>query len=448
MPSVESSGLPLQRRPSVFLSYASEDRPAARVLRDALTGCGLEVWYDESELDGGDAWDQKIRRQIRACDYFMPVVSATTEVRHEGYFRREWRLAVERTLDMADDHIFLLPVVIDETDTARARVPEKFLSVQWVRVPGGQSTPDLQALCRRLLSPKPSAAPPPPRPAPHWVSGSDPGAGLAQSGDTPPPDGVGPTADSSGSPAGATASPSARTARYPQFPREEPGQRVRFWFDVAGWALRSGWIAFQQLPRWVRWFVYCWLLVAVLHWCAPDGEHTNTTQLSPAAVAKLKAISDQYQGSSNTADIAKLGSQIAREFSDAVKESTANAPVLAIPFTAPPSDPAAAKLADSTFAEIYGRVSISHHGRVGLSENRLASLDVSAAVEQGRANHSTYVVCGAVDTQTSGPTLTIKVAAVGAGSVVWSKSYPVTGADPAQIAAEVAANVPSAEDDD
>src|ERR1700688_4976820 len=45
--------------PSVFLSYASEDRPAAQAIRDALPAFGLEVWYDESGLDGGDAWDQK-----------------------------------------------------------------------------------------------------------------------------------------------------------------------------------------------------------------------------------------------------------------------------------------------------------------------------------------------------------------------------------------------------
>ena len=104
--------------PTVFLSYASEDRQAARLIGDALPAYGLEVWYDESELGGGDAWDQKIRRQIRECDYFMALVSAHTESRHEGYFRREWRLAVERTLDMADDHLFLLPIVIDDTNEA------------------------------------------------------------------------------------------------------------------------------------------------------------------------------------------------------------------------------------------------------------------------------------------------------------------------------------------
>src|SRR5476649_2558571 len=85
--------------PSVFISYASEDRAAARALRETLSAAGLEVWYDEEELTGGDAWDKKIRRQIRDCEYFMPVISATTESRKEGYFRREWRLATERSLE-------------------------------------------------------------------------------------------------------------------------------------------------------------------------------------------------------------------------------------------------------------------------------------------------------------------------------------------------------------
>src|SRR5258706_15355007 len=114
-------------RPTVFLSYAAQDRPAAQSLRDALSGLGLEVWYDESELGGGDAWDQKIRRQIRECTYFMPIVSAQTEARREGYFRREWRLAVDGSHDMAADGMFLLPVVIDAPAESAARVPDKFV---------------------------------------------------------------------------------------------------------------------------------------------------------------------------------------------------------------------------------------------------------------------------------------------------------------------------------
>jgi len=32
--------------PTLFISYASQDRQAARLLRDALSARGIEVWYD------------------------------------------------------------------------------------------------------------------------------------------------------------------------------------------------------------------------------------------------------------------------------------------------------------------------------------------------------------------------------------------------------------------
>jgi hypothetical protein len=92
----------------------------------ALRAEGLDVWFDQSVLRGGDAWDASIRRQIKECALFVPVISANTQVRAEGYFRLEWKLAVDRSHLMADDQAFLLPVVIDPTTNVNARVPEKF----------------------------------------------------------------------------------------------------------------------------------------------------------------------------------------------------------------------------------------------------------------------------------------------------------------------------------
>ena len=54
-----------------------------------LRAAGVEVWFDQTELRGGDAWDQKIRRQIKDCALFVPVISANTASRHEGYFRQD-----------------------------------------------------------------------------------------------------------------------------------------------------------------------------------------------------------------------------------------------------------------------------------------------------------------------------------------------------------------------
>ncbi|MBI4625010.1 MAG: toll/interleukin-1 receptor domain-containing protein, partial [Verrucomicrobia bacterium] len=41
---------------AVFLSYAREDAPAVQRLAEALRRDGVEVWFDQSELRGGDAW--------------------------------------------------------------------------------------------------------------------------------------------------------------------------------------------------------------------------------------------------------------------------------------------------------------------------------------------------------------------------------------------------------
>jgi hypothetical protein len=39
---------------AVFLSYASQDAWAAQRICEALRGSGIEVWFDQSELRGGD----------------------------------------------------------------------------------------------------------------------------------------------------------------------------------------------------------------------------------------------------------------------------------------------------------------------------------------------------------------------------------------------------------
>jgi TolB-like protein/tetratricopeptide (TPR) repeat protein len=137
---------------AVFISYASEDAEAAGRICQALRTAGFEVWFDRSELRGGDAWDQSIRKQIKTCTLFLPVISRNTHDRDEGYFRLEWKLAVDRCHLMAADKAFLLPVVIDETRDDDERVPERFREVQWTRLPSGVTPVAFVDRIRRLLS--------------------------------------------------------------------------------------------------------------------------------------------------------------------------------------------------------------------------------------------------------------------------------------------------------
>ena len=137
---------------AVFLSYASQDAEAAQKICEALRGTGIEVFLDQSELRGGDAWDKKIRHEIHDCVLFIPIISHHTQERLEGYFRHEWKLAVERTHHMAEQKAFLVPVVVDGTGDQEAFVPDEFREVQWTRLPAGETPREFATRIRKLLS--------------------------------------------------------------------------------------------------------------------------------------------------------------------------------------------------------------------------------------------------------------------------------------------------------
>ena len=148
---------------AVFLSYASQDAEIAQHLADSLRAAGIDVWFDQSELRGGDAWDAMIRKRIKGCALFIPVVSQNTEARQEGYFRLEWKLAVDRSHLMSEDLAFIVPVVIDETNEATARVPESFRARQWARLTNGEVPPAFVRQMQHLMAiPVRDAATPPP----------------------------------------------------------------------------------------------------------------------------------------------------------------------------------------------------------------------------------------------------------------------------------------------
>ena len=137
---------------AVFLSYASEDAVAAEQIAASLRSAGIAVWFDKSALRGGDAWDRHIRRQIKDCALFVPVISGRSQARGEGYFRLEWTLADQRTQLMGKNRAFIVPVCVDGTAERDADVPDSFVAVQWTRLPGGETSPAFIARVQSLLS--------------------------------------------------------------------------------------------------------------------------------------------------------------------------------------------------------------------------------------------------------------------------------------------------------
>jgi len=136
---------------AIFVSYTHEDQAAALRLRDFLENEARidDVWIDHHRLEAGDDWDHQIRRNIKNCSYFMPVISAASTRRLEGYFRREWRWASERAMDFADSVPFIIPVVIDDTPEDAENVPDRFSRWQWMRLPGGTGNEEFR---RRMIA--------------------------------------------------------------------------------------------------------------------------------------------------------------------------------------------------------------------------------------------------------------------------------------------------------
>ena len=130
---------------TVFVSYASEDADAARLLADQLLALGAaDVWLDKRKLRGGDDWADRIDEAIdRQCSHFMPVLSRQADARREGVFWQEWARALRRAERVAD--AFVLPTVIDADPAARSGYQRigrfgdtaRFFQMHLLQAPGG-----------------------------------------------------------------------------------------------------------------------------------------------------------------------------------------------------------------------------------------------------------------------------------------------------------------------
>jgi TIR domain/SIR2-like domain len=126
---------------SIFLSYASEDRPVVEAIKVELERQGMDVWFDRDDLRGGDTYETLIRRNIRRSSLFIAIISSHSLVQQPRFFRKEWRAALDRAEMFPDNWPFIVPVVIDATEPYRAEgLPEPFTALQWMRLPDGRCT--------------------------------------------------------------------------------------------------------------------------------------------------------------------------------------------------------------------------------------------------------------------------------------------------------------------
>jgi len=122
---------------AIFLSYASEDRAMVLTLKEHLEAAGLEVWFDQRRLEAGDVYEHKIRRNIASCSFFFPCISRTSASRVEGYYRKEWYWAIERSRRFEPSYPFIQPIVLDDTPYGASGIPGEFSNRHWQVFPGG-----------------------------------------------------------------------------------------------------------------------------------------------------------------------------------------------------------------------------------------------------------------------------------------------------------------------
>jgi hypothetical protein len=153
VPQSDTPTLPRETEPgTVFLSYASEDRAAVEKLKAALEEAGVDVFFDRDQLQAGNEWERKLRRNVHQCALFVPLVSQHTVTDDRRFFRVEWNLALEeaRMASFSSESAFLLPVILDDTPITHRALPFQFAAVQATSLPGGEPTREFVERVRQL----------------------------------------------------------------------------------------------------------------------------------------------------------------------------------------------------------------------------------------------------------------------------------------------------------
>jgi hypothetical protein len=119
--------MPEPKRPlKVFLCHASTDKPKVRELYRYLKKRGIQPWFDEEDLVGGQDWQVEIPKALATSDAII-ICLTKNSVDKEGYIQKEIKFALDKALEMPEGRIFLIPVKFEECE-----VPFSLSRYQWV----------------------------------------------------------------------------------------------------------------------------------------------------------------------------------------------------------------------------------------------------------------------------------------------------------------------------
>lgn len=108
--------MPTDQRPlKIFLSYATQDEPAARRLYDALKAQGwIDPWLDRVNILPGQDRDVEIPQAVRESDTF--VICLSGHFKQAGSQQREMRIALDANLEQPEGEIFIIPARLEDCE--------------------------------------------------------------------------------------------------------------------------------------------------------------------------------------------------------------------------------------------------------------------------------------------------------------------------------------------
>ena len=92
----------------VFISHNRADKSFAREIGKFLRHKGVEVWFDEWDIYGGDSIIDKLEEGIEKSDYFALVVSPSAM--KSNWVRQEIRAAISRRVQA--ENTTIIPLVV------------------------------------------------------------------------------------------------------------------------------------------------------------------------------------------------------------------------------------------------------------------------------------------------------------------------------------------------
>lgn len=82
---------PDSQQPDIFISYSSADRPFVSKLNTRLNDLGIRTWFDQTRIQAGSAWKQRIEQGLEVCSGLIVILTPNSV--QSKWVKFEWETA-------------------------------------------------------------------------------------------------------------------------------------------------------------------------------------------------------------------------------------------------------------------------------------------------------------------------------------------------------------------